>query len=396
MRFDLIANFSPGETKPWPRVLEMINEQCSLAEQAGFTTAWFTEHHFAHNGYMNAPPNPIQMATHVAAHCKNLRVGTAPIVLPDWHPIRVAEDVAMLDNMTLGRVDFGVAKGINERSTIQFNTNADRRNNDKVMRLYQENLEIILKAWTNEVFTHKGEFWEFPVPGWQEKNRFFEPLDPKYHDENGEYKAMYIHPRPYTDKHPPVWLMSNAPPTFKLAGEKGWGVISMSAGPKATLACWETYRDSLAKSLNREVELGEGVGVCTSFYVGETMQEAIDTIRPAINAYYEFLGGSRPAGEWTKRGYLDIGEEMTPEDDAMDWFDFLNKRGIIVVGDAEYVVDRFSEKQESIGLDHLMLMQQYTGVSYEKILASWKRLFENVVPRFGTQSIAQKREAINA
>ena len=396
MRFDLIANFSPGETKPWPRVLEMINEQCSLAEQAGFTTAWFTEHHFAHNGYMNAPPNPIQMATHVAAHCKNLRVGTAPIVLPDWHPIRVAEDVAMLDNMTLGRVDFGVAKGINERSTIQFNTNADRRNNDQVMRLYQENLEIILKAWTNEVFTHKGEFWEFPVPGWQEKNRFFEPLDPKYHDENGEYKAMYIHPRPYTDKHPPVWLMSNAPPTFKLAGEKGWGVISMSAGPKATLACWETYRDSLAKSLNREVELGEGVGVCTSFYVGETMQEAIDTIRPAINAYYEFLGGSRPAGEWTKRGYLDIGEEMTPEDDAMDWFDFLNKRGIIVVGDAEYVVDRFSEKQETIGLDHLMLMQQYTGVSYEKILASWKRLFENVVPRFGTQSIAQKREAINA
>ncbi|MDB4248425.1 LLM class flavin-dependent oxidoreductase [Amylibacter sp.] len=396
MRFDLIANFSPGETKPWPRVLEMINEQCSLAEQAGFTTAWFTEHHFAHNGYMNAPPNPIQMATHVAAHCKSLRVGTAPIVLPDWHPIRVAEDVAMLDNMTLGRVDFGVAKGINERSTIQFNTNADRRNNDKVMRLYKENLEIILKAWTNEVFSHKGEFWEFPVPGWQEKNRFFEPLDPKYHDENGEYKAMYIHPRPYTDKHPPVWLMSNAPPTFKLAGEKGWGVISMSAGPKATLACWETYRVSLAKSLNREVELGEGVGVCTSFYVGETMQEAIDTIRPAINAYYEFLGGSRPAGEWTKRGYLDIGEEMTPEDDAMDWFDFLNKRGIIVVGDAEYVVDRFSEKQESIGLDHLMLMQQYTGVSYEKILASWKRLFENVVPRFGTQSIAQKREVINA
>ena len=396
MRFDLIANFSPGETKPWPRVLEMIKEQCSLAEQAGFTTAWFTEHHFAHNGYMNAPPNPIQMATHIAAHCQKLRVGTAPIVLPDWHPIRVAEDVAMLDNMTLGRVDFGVAKGINERSTIQFNRDADRRDNNKVMRLYQENLEIILKAWTNEVFTHKGEFWEFPVPGWQEKNRFFEPLDPKYHDESGEYKAMYIHPRPYTEKHPPVWLMSNAPPTFKLAGEKGWGVISMSAGPKATLACWETYRAALSKSSNREVELGEGVGVCTAFYVGETMQEAIDTIRPAINAYYEFLGGSRPAGEWTKRGYLDIGEEMTPVDDAMDWFDFLNKRGIIVVGDAEYVSDRFSEKQETIGLDHIMLMQQYTGVPYEKILASWNRLFEKVVPRFGTQSLAQKREVINA
>jgi hypothetical protein len=82
---------------------------------------------------------------------------------------------------------------------------------------------------------------------------------------------------------------------------------------------------------------------------------------------------------------------MSPEDEVMDWFDFLNKRGIIVVGDAEFVADRFAEKQESFGLDHVMLMQQYTGVSYEKILASWDRLFEHVVPKFGTQSKAQKR-----
>lgn len=393
MRFDLIANFSPGETIPWTRTLEMILEQCRLAEQVGFTTAWFTEHHFAHNGYMNAPPNPIQMCTHVAAHCPRLRVGTSPIVLPDWHPLRVAEDVAMLDNMTLGRVDFGVAKGINERSTIQFNRDADRRDNGKVMRLFQESLEIILKAWTNEAFTHKGEFYQFPVPGWKETNRFFQPLDPRYHDADGEYKAMYVHPRPYQPGHPPVWLMSNAPPTFKLAGEKGWGVISMSSAPKRTLACWEPYREALSIREGRPVQLGEGVGVCTAFYVGETMQEAIDTIRPCINAYYEFLGGARPAGEWSKQGYLDVGEEMTPEDEAMDWFDFLNKRGIIVVGDAAFVAEKFAEKQETTGLDHLMLMQQYTGVPYEKILASWNRLFEQVVPKFGTQSIAQKRAA---
>ena len=290
MRFDLIANFSPGETIPWPRTLEMILAQCSLAEDAGFTTAWFTEHHFAHNGYMNAPPNPVQMCTHVAAHCKKLRVGTAPIILPDWHPLRVAEDVAMLDNMTLGRVDFGVAKGINERSTIQFNADADRRNNSKVLRLYQESLEVILKAWTNEAFTHKGEFYEFPVPGWKETNRFFEPLDPRYHGPDGEYKAMYVHPRPYQEGHPPIWLMSNAPPTFELAGGKEWGVISMAAGVKRTMACWEPYRDALAKATGRnDVALGEGVGVCTAFYVGESMEEAVNTIRPSITVSYTHL-----------------------------------------------------------------------------------------------------------
>jgi alkanesulfonate monooxygenase SsuD/methylene tetrahydromethanopterin reductase-like flavin-dependent oxidoreductase (luciferase family) len=255
---------------------------------------------------------------------------------------------------------------------------------------------VILKAWTNEAFTHKGEFYEFPVPGWKETNRFFEPLDPRYHGPDGEYKAMYVHPRPYQAGHPPVWLMSNAPPTFKLAGDKGWGVISMAAGVKRTLACWEPYRAALATSTGRDVALGEGVGVCTAFYVGENMDEAVNTIRPSINAYYEFLGGSRPAGEWTKDGYLDIGEEMSSEDEESDWFDFLNKRGIIMVGDAEFVADRVAARKETTGLDHLMLMQQYTGVPYDKILASWHRLFEHVVPLFGTQSIAQKRELIDA
>jgi alkanesulfonate monooxygenase SsuD/methylene tetrahydromethanopterin reductase-like flavin-dependent oxidoreductase (luciferase family) len=396
MRFDLIPNFNPGETIAWDTVLHRMREQTSMAEQAGFTTAWFTEHHFAHNGYMNAPPNPVQMCTHIAAHCEKIRVGTAPIVLPDWHPLRVAEDVAMLDNMTLGRVDFGVAKGINERATIQFNRDADRRDNDKVMRLYLESLEIILKAWTSEAFTHHGEFYQFPVPGWKETNRFFKPLDNRYHSDDGEYKAMYVHPRPYQNPHPPVWLMSNAPPTFKVAASKGQGVVSMSAAPKRTLACWEPYRDTLTQVRGREAQLGEGVGVCTAFYVGESMEEAERTIRPAINAYYEFLGGSRPAGEWTKHGYLDIGEQMTPEDEDDDWFDFLNKRGIIVVGSVDYVIERFEQSQQTFGLDHLMLMQQYTGVPYAKILASWERLCEHVVPYFGTQSIAQKREVGNA
>ena len=396
MRFDLIANFSPGQTIPWTRTLEMLREQCSLAEQAGFTTAWFTEHHFAHNGFMNAPPNPIQICTHIAAHCPTLRVGTCPVILPDWHPLRVAEDIALLDNMTLGRVDFGVAKGINERSTLQFNRDADRRDNDKVMRLFQESLEIILKAWTSEAFTHKGEFYQFPVPGWKETNRFFEPLDPRYHAPDGEYKAVYVHPRPVQNDHPPVWLLSNAPPTFKLAGSKGWGVISMAAAPKRTLACFEPYREAVSKFRGTPARRGEGVGVCMAFYVGESMEEAERTIRPCINAFYEFLGGTRPAGEWTKHGYLDIGEEMTPEDDAMDWFDFLNKRGIIVVGDAAYVRDKFAELREKTGLDHVVLMQQYIGVPYPKILASWNRFFEHVVPEFSVLPVTHAKEPANA
>ncbi|MGI9492370.1 MAG: LLM class flavin-dependent oxidoreductase, partial [Geminicoccaceae bacterium] len=130
MRFDIIPFFNPGETIPWERTLAMFREQAALAEDAGFTTCWFTEHHFAHNGYLNAPPNPILICADIAARTKHLRVGTSPVVLPDLHPLRVAEDVAMLDNLSGGRVDFGVGKGINERATIQFDRNADRRDNE--------------------------------------------------------------------------------------------------------------------------------------------------------------------------------------------------------------------------------------------------------------------------
>jgi alkanesulfonate monooxygenase SsuD/methylene tetrahydromethanopterin reductase-like flavin-dependent oxidoreductase (luciferase family) len=160
------------------------------------------------------------MCADLAAHFKNIRVGQAPVVLTDWHPLRVAEDIAMLDNMTNGRVDFGVAKGVNERQTIQFNINADRRDNEKCFALYRESLDIILKAWTEDPFTYKGEFYQFPVPGWHETNKALMPHDPRYIAEDGEYIAMHVHPRPYQQPHPPVWLLSNAPSTYVLLARR--------------------------------------------------------------------------------------------------------------------------------------------------------------------------------
>ena len=170
----------------------------------------------------------------------------------------------------------------------------------------------------------------------------------------------------------------------------------MATTPQRTLACWQPYREEISKLRGFEAKIGEGVGVCFSFYVGESQKEAEDTVRPAINAYYEMLGGSRPLGEWTKHGYLDIGEEMSDSDDALDWFDFLNARGIIVVGDANYVIERFSRCRESYGLDHVVCMQQFVNVPYHKLISSLDRFIEHVVPCFGTKSKEQLRDKTNA
>ncbi len=198
MRFDFIPFFNPGENIPWIETTKMMREQTQLAEDANFETVWLTEHHFAHNGYLNAPPNPILMCADLAAHSKKIRVGQSPVVLPDWHPLRVAEDIAVLDHLTEGRVDFGASKGINERVCIQFNKDADRRDNKKSNDLFKECLDIILKAWTEDPFKYEGQFYKFPEPGWKETNRFFNPLDKKYHKEDGEYIGMYIHPKTFS------------------------------------------------------------------------------------------------------------------------------------------------------------------------------------------------------
>ena len=388
MRFDFSPFFNPGENIPWDRVVQMMREQTQVAEQAGFTTVWLTEHHFAHNGFMNAAPNPVLMGADLAAHCKKIRVGQAPVVLPDWHPLRVAEDVALLDNMTQGRVDFGAGRGLNERTTLNFNIDADRRNNDRCDALFRESLDIVIKAWTEDPFTYKGEFYEFPVPGWQETNKMFYPLDQRYHEPEGEYVGMYIHPRPYQKPHPPVWLMSNTPHTYEFAGGGGMNVIGMSSPPGKIRSCWTAYQQAVCGAEQRDVELGDGVGICAAVYVADTMEQAAKDMREPMNLFYELSNGWRPSGEWARRSYLDEGEELTAADRDGDWYDFLFAHDIIWVGTADYVAEKIEQFREEVGLQHVMLGMPFFGLPYEKVIASLSRFGEHVVPRFQMAAIA--------
>lgn len=121
--------------------------------------------------------------------------------------------------------------------------------------LFRECLDIVIRAWTEDPFTYDGEFYRFPVPGWLETNKQFFPLDRRYHAPDGEYIGMYIHPRPYQQPHPPVWLMSNTPQTYGFAGAEGMNVIGMSNPPKKTRQCWAEFQQAASGARQREVGL---------------------------------------------------------------------------------------------------------------------------------------------
>ena len=122
---------------PYNQILTELSEQTQAVEQAGFNGVWLGEHHFGGEGY-DCIPNPLMILSHLAAQTTTIRLGLAAVIVPQWHPLRIAEDVALLDQLSGGRVECGVGRGIFPRELTNLNIDADRRNDDKNWRLFTE------------------------------------------------------------------------------------------------------------------------------------------------------------------------------------------------------------------------------------------------------------------
>ena len=122
----------------------------------------WAKHHFWHRGYPVACPNPVLVGLHLASVTKNLRMGQSANILPDHHPVRLAEDIATADHLVKGRLDVGIARGTNSTAGIQFKREADRRDPKTNYRLFAEVLDIMIRCWTEDAMSHEGEFLHVP------------------------------------------------------------------------------------------------------------------------------------------------------------------------------------------------------------------------------------------
>jgi len=125
----------------------------------GYNTFWMAEHHFQPEG-TECIPNLLMMAMHLVNQTKNLKIGCGFNVIPMWHPLRLAEDYAMADILSGGRVIFGVARGYHTREVESFgNPLIDQ---DANREMFEEGVDVVYKAFNNEFFSHKGRFWTIP------------------------------------------------------------------------------------------------------------------------------------------------------------------------------------------------------------------------------------------
>ena len=156
------------------RATEQYVNSATEAERLGYDSFWTTEHHFQHEGY-EVVPNGIQLSTWIAARTSRLRLGTMFNVVPQWHPLRLAEDFSTLHNLSGGRAILGVGRGTVPREVLHLNEkhvsigshdNPDQQADDAHNReVFEEAMDVIRLALANERFSYHGTHYEFPLPG---------------------------------------------------------------------------------------------------------------------------------------------------------------------------------------------------------------------------------------
>jgi alkanesulfonate monooxygenase SsuD/methylene tetrahydromethanopterin reductase-like flavin-dependent oxidoreductase (luciferase family) len=372
MRFDSTLYYHFGEEYEWETLIGEFREWVGMLDQGGFTTAWMAEHHFHWDGWTRAPTNPILLGSGLISDTKNIRIGQCGVILPDWHPIRVAEDIALLDHLTKGRIEFGIARGFDNRASKQFNVNADRQNPKLNFALFAESLDVVLKAWKEDVFTFDGEFYKFPVPGWKENNPV--TYDPVYHNPDGQLKAFNVLPKPYQKPHPPIFQMADSEGSHKFAGSRGIGTICMWSTTSKMNQLRDIHRAAVEQA-GAEQPHGEQLAVMRPTYVAETYEEAVNDTRWGMNLRQNFSGGN----EW--RRTMGAGE-LTNDDLNKDALDFYLENDLVFVGSPESVGDQIERLIAETDCRHLALFHNTPGLTFDKVKRSLSLFAEKVIPRF--------------
>ena len=386
MRFDSSIFWHIGELVPWHQQVQEYREYGKALEDLGFTTAWVAEHHLAHDGYFSSATNPILTGADIALHTKRLRVGQSPTSICDWHPIRVAEDIAALDHMTMGRVDFGIGRGSDLRWGAQLNPQADRRNDEQNYALFGETLDIILKAWTEEAFSHRGQFYTFPTPGWKETSPLIKLVPPLY-TPDGELVAISVLPKPYQKPHPPIWQMVTSNKSGEFAGARGLNALGSARSLEGNRESYTVYKEA-ANAQGRNIALGENVSIQFMTFCAKTMEEAFKIARPGINSLFGHAEGPLAT---LRAGLLGKNESINSEDVTCDWFDFLWRHDIIMVGTPDHLAERIDRLQRELKFQHFQIFSSIPDITFKRYMENLDLFGTQVVPRFQNKDYTQER-----
>jgi alkanesulfonate monooxygenase SsuD/methylene tetrahydromethanopterin reductase-like flavin-dependent oxidoreductase (luciferase family) len=340
---------------------EAFDESFQIAENSeawGLDGVWLAERHFAAprgpldamgTGIPSIVSAPLIIASAIAARTTRLRIGIAVSVLPLCHPIRLAEEAATVDQISKGRLDFGVGRSGFPRAYegygIPYGESRER---------FQECLEIILKAWKEDRFTYEG----------------------KYHT----FRDLAVIPKPYQKPYPPVRVAATTRETFPQVGRMGHAIFIGLRGFDVTEA--KSHLNAYRQAWREAGHPGNGdVFLRIPAYVAETAESARTEPEASTMQSYRRLGenfgrSASAAGTTTSEERLERSTRLT----AVSYDDLL--RGRLAYGTPEEVADRLRELRDDLGLSGIAIEPNVGGhIPPELVFRSIRLFAQEVAPR---------------
>ncbi|MCR3721711.1 MULTISPECIES: LLM class flavin-dependent oxidoreductase [Prauserella salsuginis group] len=372
MRFSIFHNIgAPGRLDDVATVLDEVREVATFADNAGYHSIWYTEHHFGHEGF-ELVPNPLMVGADIAARTSRIRIGQAANIVTFWNPMRLAEDIAMLDELSRGRVEVGVGRGLYGREAMNLNPLADPRDQEQNRELFEETIDILRKAWSGDFFSHNGQFHQYPAPGvsWDHP---LSPASPEFVGDDGTISAMKVVPNTFQDPHPPLSQVIDSPRSIQSAARAGMNGMFWMPPVSELKGRFELYRDTLSEATGVEQDLGTGLSLVRDVYVADTMEQARADFEEALLTSYRWVCHWRGLGNLREVGEDIAGRELD--------YDFLAERNLLV-GTPDYVAEKVHELQQELNLQDLLLWTTHPGMDHGKVMRSFELFTEKVMPQF--------------
>jgi alkanesulfonate monooxygenase SsuD/methylene tetrahydromethanopterin reductase-like flavin-dependent oxidoreductase (luciferase family) len=317
------------------------------AEDLEFDGVWLAERHFASPSGTGGVPSivsaPMILATAIAERTERIRVGIGVLVLPLGHPIRMAEEVATLDNICQGRFDLGIGRSGFAQSYEGYDLPYEESRNR-----FGEFLEVMKLSWTEDTFSHAGDTYNF--------------------------KDVSVIPKPYQKPYPPLWAAATTKPTFALFGEMGLDILVGLRG-MSVIDLEDAIIDYRAANPDGKIVIRIPI------YVADSMEQArSEPEESALKAYARlreaFTGSVGKAGTDAGDERAERGERLA----AITYDDLLRDR--LAYGTPEVVTERLIELRDTLGLSGFIMESNVGGsVPTEQMLKSVRLFGEEVAPK---------------
>jgi alkanesulfonate monooxygenase SsuD/methylene tetrahydromethanopterin reductase-like flavin-dependent oxidoreductase (luciferase family) len=346
---------------------ENLTHWAKTADTAGIHCMWFTEHHFQYEGY-EVTPNLILFGLAMTRHTENIRFGQMFNVVPQWHPLRLAEDFAMADILTGGRMEFGVGRGTVPREAEALGSRVASGDNDMSVKddkfnqeQFQEAMEVIKAAWYNERFSYTGKHYRYPPAG--------------IPDRGHPVTDLTLIPKP--TRQVPIYQAVTSGDTMEYAPRAGHRGVYWLMHPDLLAPRWEHYQETYEKHHGVSIRPGENRVQVLTLHAGETREKAFATGRNGHDEFTRFLA---PYGRFTnyknaEGGKFPFGVQPSVEESA--------DQQIQLIDSIENCAAAIAMYKERFGVEHFVFFLDLPGMERNQLDEQIHMLTEQILPMAG-------------